>query len=83
MKNKNETNYTVKQLTDKLAELCTARYPSDPSMKWAYMTGVLEAMLDWELRGYNKGFKNLQESVNEAFIRYDEELKAEKELVAA
>ena len=83
MKNKNETNYTVKQLTDKLAELCAARYPSDPSMKWAYMTGVLESMLDWELRGYNKGYQTLQETVNQAFLRYEEELKAEKELVAA
>jgi hypothetical protein len=77
MKNKNTTNYTVKQLTDKLSELCAARYPSDPSMKWAYMTGVLQSILDWELNGYNNGFKSLQESVNEAFLRCDEELKAE------
>jgi hypothetical protein len=83
MKNKNETNYTVKQLTDKLCELCTARYPSDPTMKWAYMTGVLESILDFEVRGYNKGLRALQEAINEDYERYDQELSYELELQAA
>ena len=73
MKNKN--NYTVKNLTDKIAELNAAKFPNDPSMKWAYTCGVLEAILDWEVKGFNKGFKTLQESINEAYERYDEELK--------
>ena len=83
MKNKEETNYTVKQLTDKIAELCELRFPSDRLMKWAYVSGVLEAILDFEVRGYNKGFKTLQEAVNESFIRYEQDLLAEKKLVAS
>ena len=74
---KNKDNVTVKQLTDKLTELCAAKYPNDRSMKWAYVCGVLEAMLDWEVKGYDKGIKTLQERVNEAFERYEEELEAE------
>jgi hypothetical protein len=73
MKNKN--NVTVKQLTDKIAELCKAKYPNDPSMKWAYVAGVLEAMLDWEVKGY--GYGSLQERINDSFKRYEEELEAE------
>jgi hypothetical protein len=83
MKNKEETNYTVKQLTDKIAELCEHRFPTDRSLKWAYVSGVLEAILDFEVRGYNKGFKTLQEAVNESFIRYEQDLLAEKKLVAS
>ncbi len=82
MKDKNTINYTVKQLTDKIAELSAARYPSDRSMKWAYTCGVLESILDWEVRGYNKGFKTLQESINEAYERYDQELQAEHQKAA-
>ena len=78
MKNKNnENNYSVKQLTDKIQELQAVKFPTDHSMKWAYTCGVLEAILDWEVKGYNKGFKSLQESINEAYLRYEEELQAE------
>lgn len=77
MNNKKETNYSVKQLTDKLKELCEVRFPKDPSMKWAYMCGVLESMLDWEVREFNKGYQTLQETVNQAFLRYEEELQSE------
>jgi hypothetical protein len=80
---KNKENVTVKQLTDKLAELCAAKYPNDPSMKWAYVAGVLEAMLDWELKGYSKNVDTLQDQVNAAFLRYEEELKHESELAAS
>ena len=79
----NTTNYTVKELTDKIAELCEHRFPSDRSMKWAYVSGVLEAILDFEVRGYNKGFKTLQEAVNESFLRYEQDLQNEKALAAA
>jgi hypothetical protein len=74
---KNTTNYTVKQLIDKIDELCQAKYPTDYSMKWAYTCGVLESILDWEVKGYSKGFSTLQERINEAYERYDQELKAE------
>ena len=83
MKNKEETNYTVKQLTDKIAELCEHRFPTDRSLKWAYVSGVLEAILDFEVRGYNKGIKSLQQVVNESFDRYEQDLLAEKKLVAS
>jgi len=77
MKDKNTTNYTVKQLTDKISEVCEAKFPTDPSMKWAYTTGILEAILDFEVKGYAKGIKTLQESINDAYERYDKELEAE------
>jgi len=83
MQNKEGTNYTVKQLTDKIAELCEVRYPTDRSMKWAYVAGVLEAILDFEVKGYNKGIKSLQQVVNESFDRYEQDLLAEKKLVAS
>jgi hypothetical protein len=72
MKNKN--NVTVKELTDKLVEVCKAKYPHDPSMKWAYIAGVLEAMLDWELKGYSNSYSTLQDRVNDSYERYDKEL---------
>jgi len=81
MQNKN--NRTVKELTDKIAEACQAKYPTDPSMKWAYTCGILEAILDWEVKGYSKGFKTLQESINDAFERYEQELQGELELAAS
>ena len=83
MKNKNETNYTVKQLTDKIAELCGTKFPTDTTMKWAYTTGVLEAILDWEVKGYGKGIRTLQESINDAYLRYEQELLGELELAAS
>jgi hypothetical protein len=80
---KNKENVTVKQLTDKLTELCTAKFPNDPSMKWAYTCGVLEAMLDWELKGYSEKWDTLQDRVNQAFERYEQELQGELELAAS
>jgi hypothetical protein len=76
-------NYTVKELTDKIAELCTVKYPNDHSMKWAYTTGVLEAILDWEVKGYSKNADTLQDRINTAYLRYKDELKAEKWLATA
>jgi hypothetical protein len=81
MQNKN--NRTVKELTDKIAETCGVKYPNDPSMKWAYTCGILEAILDWEVKGYGKGFKTLQESINDAYERYEQELLGELELAAS
>jgi soluble cytochrome b562 len=83
MKNKNETNYTVAELTNKIKESCDAKYPNDPSMKWAYTCGVLEAILDWEVKGYNKGFQSLQETINQSYLRYEQELLGELELAAS
>ena len=70
MKNKN--NRTVKELVDKISEVSTARYPNDCSVKYAYVSGVLEAMLDWELKGL--GYSTLQDRVNESYERYEKEL---------
>ena len=70
----NKNNVTVKQLVDKLNELKAQDYKNDPSNRWDYVGGVLEAMMDWELKGYDKGSKTtLQDRVNEAFERYDRE----------
>ena len=77
----NKNNVTVKQLVDKLNELKAQDYKNDPSNRWAYVAGVLEAMMDWELKGYDKGSKTtLQDRVNEAFERYDRELKGKLEV---
>lgn len=81
MQNKN--NRTVKELTDKLVELGEAHYPNDPSAKWAYTVGTLQAILDWEVKGYSKGIKTLQESINDAYERYEQELQHELELAAS
>jgi hypothetical protein len=80
MKNKNETNYSVRELTNKIEEVSKAKFPNDHSMKWAYTCGVLESILDWEVKGFNKGFQTLQESINQAYLRYEQELKHELEL---
>jgi hypothetical protein len=77
MKNK---NYTVKELTDKIAEVSQAKFPSDSAHKWAYTCGVLESILDFEVKGYAKGYKTLQEQINDAYERYDSELKHDLEL---
>ena len=73
-------NYTVGQLTNKLVELQTLKFPNDPSAKWAYVTGILEAMLDWEVKGYSKNHGTIQERVNDAYLRYENELQAEMDL---
>ena len=70
MKNKN--NRTIKELVDKISEVSTARYPNDCSVKYAYVSGVLEAILDWELKGL--GYSTLQDRVNESYERYEKEL---------
>jgi hypothetical protein len=70
-------NYSVKQLTNKIEELAKVRYPNDHSMKWAYTCGILEAILDWEVRGYGNGIRTLQENINDAYERYDKELQQE------
>jgi hypothetical protein len=80
---KDKKDYTVAELSDKIKESCDAKYPNDPSMKWAYTCGVLEAMLDWELKGYSKSDSTLQERVNDAFCRYDQELRGDLELAAS
>jgi hypothetical protein len=83
MKNKN--NYSVKQLVDKIQEVCSAKYPTDPSMKWAYTTGILESILDFEVRGYAKHQPDmdLQSRINSSYLRYEEDLKHETELAAS
>ena len=70
MKNKN--NRTIKELTDKISEVSAAKYPNDFSVKYAYISGVLEAMLDWELKGL--GYYTLQDQVNDSYERHDKEL---------
>ena len=80
MKNKN--NVTVKQMVDKLNELKRLDYKNDPANRWAYVAGVLEAMMDWELKGYDKGSKTtFQDRVNEAYERYSKELQSKMEMV--
>lgn len=71
---KNTTNYTVAQLVDKLKEVCEKKEYNDPTYKWAYITGTLEAILDFEVKGYGAGITTLQEQINNAYLRYENEL---------
>ena len=78
MQNKN--NRTVKELTDKIAEVSQAKFPSDSAHKWAYRCCVLVSILDFEVKGYANGYQTLQEAINSAYERYDSELKHDLEL---
>jgi hypothetical protein len=76
MKNKNTTeqNRTVAELVNLIQELAEKKY--DSSARYAYTTGVLQAILDWEVKGFNSG--TLQENINDCYERNLQELNALK-----
>ena len=66
MKNKNNvTNYSVNELVDLICELQVKKGNGD--WKHSYALGTVQAILDWEVKGYNKGFRSLQETINGAY----------------
>ena len=75
MKNKNnETNIEVHELVNLICELQEKKGNGD--WKHSYALGTIQAILDWEVKGYNKGFKSLQEVINDSYDSVKGEMEA-------
>jgi hypothetical protein len=75
MKNKKEvTNRTVAELVTKLLEVQQEK--GNREFAFAYALGGIQAILDWEVKGYYKGTRALQEVINDAFDSAQGELDA-------
>jgi len=72
MKNKNDVQ--VHELVNKICELQELKGNGD--FKHSYALGTIQAILDWEVKGFNKGFRTLQESINNSYESVQEELDA-------
>jgi len=72
MKNKNTTDRQVHELVNLICELQTLKGNGD--FKHSYALGFIQAILDWEVKGFNKGFRTLQESINNSYESVQEEL---------
>jgi hypothetical protein len=70
MKNKKEeNNITVYKLIDTIVELQDKK--NNRQFAHSYALGTLQAIIDWELKGYTNG---LQEAVNRAYLTVKMEL---------
>ena len=77
MKNKNNViDRTVTELVDLICELQVKKGNGD--WKHSYALGTVQAILDWEVKGYNKGFRSLQETINGAYDSVKKEMEALK-----
>ena len=74
MKNKNDIQ--VHELVNVIYELQELKGNRD--FKSSYALGTLQAILDWEVRGFNKGFRTLQETINNSYEAVKKELDALK-----
>ena len=74
MKNKN--NVQVHELVNLICELQELKGNGD--YKHSYALGTIQAILDWEIKGFNKGYRSLQESINDAYDNVKVELDAIK-----
>ena len=75
MKNKNNvTNYSVQELVDLICELQEKKGNKD--WKHSYALGTVQAILDWEIKGYSKNVSTLQERINDAYNNVKTELDA-------
>ena len=73
MKNKNNiTNYSVQELVDIICELQVKKGNRD--WQHSYALGTIQAILDWEVRGYSKGVSTLQERINDSYNHIKVEL---------
>jgi hypothetical protein len=73
MKNKNNvTNYSVQELVDLICELQVKKGNKD--WQHSYALGTIQAILDWEIRGYSKGVSTLQERINDCYNNVKTEL---------
>ena len=79
MKNKNTINRQVHELVNIICELQTLKGNKD--FKHSYALGTIQAILDWEVKGFNH--RPLQDTINDAYenVRVElEALKSETEL---
>jgi len=75
MKNKNNVeNVTVAELVDLICELQTLK--GNGNWKHSYALGTIQAILDWEIRGYSKGYSTLQERINDSYNNIKTEMEA-------
>jgi hypothetical protein len=75
MKNKNnENDVTVTELVNLICELQEKKGNGD--FKHSYALGTVQALLDWEIKGYSKGVSTLQERINDAYNNVKTELDA-------
>jgi hypothetical protein len=72
MKNKKEKNIEVAELVNLICELQEKK--GNGHYKHSYALGCIQAILDWEVRGFNKGFQTLQENINDSYKRIKKEL---------
>jgi len=73
MKNKNkENNKSVTELVNLICELQEKKGNGD--FKHSYALGTIQAILDFEVKGYNKGFRTLQETINNSYEVVKKEL---------
>jgi hypothetical protein len=79
MKNKN--NVQVHELVNLICELQKLKGNGD--YKHSYALGTIQAILDWEIKGFNKGYRSLQESINDAYDNVKVELDAIKKGIHA
>jgi hypothetical protein len=77
MKNK---DIEVQELVNLICELQEKKGNGD--FKHSYALGTIQAILDWEVRGFNKGFQTLQENINDSYKRIKEELDTYEPLTA-
>jgi hypothetical protein len=73
MKNKNNvTNRTVPELVNKIVELQDRKGNRD--FAHSYALGTIQAILDWDLKGYYTGSYTLQEAINSSYETVKKEL---------
>jgi len=72
MKNKNDVQ--VHELVNKICELQELKGNGD--IKHSYALGTIQAILDWEVKGFNKGFKTLQQAINDSYHSFQAEINA-------
>jgi ribosomal protein L6P/L9E len=79
MKNKN--NVTVTELVNAIVKLQEKKGNRDSAH--SYALGTIQAILDWEVKGYNKGFKSLQEVIDDSYSNVMNEMNELKEPLTA
>lgn len=75
MKNKNTTDRQVHELVNIICELQTLKGNRD---FMHYALGTVQAILDWEIKGFYKGYRTLQEVINDSYENIKTELDALK-----
>ena len=66
------TNRTASELVDLIVKV--RREKNDGLAAYAYATGVLTSLLDWQLKGYDNGLRTLQDHINDSYKTYEKEL---------